>query len=76
MPWTRPAWLAPYEPLIVGAGAVSPEEAMNCPRVCSREDCIQSPRALLCTVVSVQLMLLERLHERGMLTVPDLGRRR
>ena len=74
MPWTRPAWLAPYEPLLVGCGAVSPERAMNCDRVtCDLATCTQGPRALLCTVVSAQISLLERLHARGMLALP--GRR-
>ena len=65
--WKAPAWLAPYVPLIGNAsGWITPEHAMNC----DGRDCnivVNGPRALICTSVSSQVSLLERLYAKGLL---------
>ena len=65
--WVQPEWMASYVPMLANTGGwVTPEHAMNC----DAKDCnvtVNGARALLCTAVSSQTILLLRLHDAGML---------
>lgn len=67
--WTLPDWMRPYVEHIVNTGGwITPEHAMNCRG--GQDGCdlaVNGPRALLCTAVHSQVMLLERLHARDLL---------
>ena len=64
--WIQPAWMAPYVELIGNTGGwITPEHAMNC----DGRDCnivVNAPRALLCTAVTSQVTMLERLQARAL----------
>lgn len=72
--WTQPAWMAPFVPMLVNTGGEwnTPEHAMNCDATnCNLA--VNGPRALLCSAVLSQVVLLERLHTRGLLVEPRDG---
>ena len=63
-----PEWMASYVPLLNTRGGDwnTPEHAMNC----DGKECnvvINAPRALLCTAMYSQTLLLLRLHKDGLL---------
>jgi hypothetical protein len=69
--WTMPAWMTPYVPMLANTGGdwILPEHAMNC----DSKNCnlaVNGPRALLCAGVQSQVILLQRLHEKGLLVRP------
>lgn len=60
--------MAPYVPMLKNTGGTfdDPAEAMNC----DGKNCnlaVNGPRAILCIAVRSQVMLLESLHEKGLL---------
>ena len=66
--WIQPKWMAPFVPLLKNTGGTfgDPAEAMNC----DAKNCnlaVNAPRAVLCIAVQSQVLLLESLHEKGLL---------
>jgi hypothetical protein len=64
-----PKWMEPYTALICNTGGwITPDHAMNCRG--DKDNCdlaVNGPRALLCTAVHSQVLLLEKLHAKGWL---------
>ena len=60
-----PEWMKIYEHYISNTGGNNIEELMNDK---STNVFSNAPRALICVSVSAQVLLLESLHEEGLLT--------
>ena len=72
--WKQPKWMAAYVPLLKNTGGTfdDPAEAMNCDaRNCNLA--VNAPRAALCIAVQSQVLLLQTLHDKGMLAEAARG---
>ena len=62
--WKMPKWMEPYRGSICNTGGNSVEELYNDNHTDALTNFV---RAALCVAVKSQVILLERLHEEGML---------
>ena len=65
--WTMPKWMEPYRHLIVNTGGNTVEELLST----NTDVNVNSIRARLEVGVDSQVVLLEKLHNRGLLVEED-----